>query len=129
LFTAVFLHDIAKGRGGDHSRLGAEIALQLCPRLGLSEEETETVSWLVQNHLLLSRIAFHRDLSDPKSIRDFAETVQSLERLRLLLLLTIADIRAVGPNVWNNWKASLLRELYLATKAELSGGHDARGRE
>ena len=95
----------------------------------MSEEETETVIWLVRHHLLMSRIAFHRDLSDPKSIIDFAETVQSLERLRLLLLLTVADIRAVGPNVWNNWKASLLRELYFATEAHLSGGHEATGRE
>lgn len=129
LFVALFLHDIAKGRGGDHSKLGAEVALNLCPRFGMSEEETETVAWLVRHHLLMSRIAFHRDLSDPKSIIDFAETVQSLERLRLLLLLTVADIRAVGPNVWNNWKASLLRELYFATEAHLSGGHDATGRE
>ncbi|MGB0575237.1 MAG: [protein-PII] uridylyltransferase [Alphaproteobacteria bacterium] len=128
LFVAVFLHDIAKGRGGDHSVLGAEIAETLCPRLGLSAEETETVAWLVKQHLLMSRIAFHRDLTDPKSIRDFADTIQSLERLRLLLLLTVADIRAVGPSVWNNWKASLLRELYFATEAQLSGGHDATGR-
>jgi [protein-PII] uridylyltransferase len=129
LMVAVFLHDIAKGRGGDHSVLGAEVAERLCPRFGLSVEETETVSWLVRNHLLMSRIAFHRDLSDPKSINDFADTVQSLERLRLLLLLTAADIRAVGPNVWNNWKASLLRELYYATEARLSGGHDTIGKE
>ena len=129
LFVALFLHDIAKGRGGDHSVLGAEIAEGLCPRLGLSEEETETVAWLVRHHLLMSRIAFHRDLTDPKSIGDFANTVQSLERLRLLLLLTVADIRAVGPSVWNNWKASLLRELYFATEAQLSGGHNSTGRE
>ncbi len=128
LFVSLFLHDIAKGRGGDHSVLGAEVAETLCPRLGLSAEETETVAWLVRQHLLMSRIAFHRDLTDPKSIRDFADTVQSLERLRLLLLLTIADIRAVGPSVWNNWKAALLRELYFATEAELSGGHNATGR-
>ncbi len=129
LFTALLLHDIAKGRGGDHSKLGAQLALELGPRFGLSPEEIETVSWLVEYHLLMSRIAFHRDLSDPKSILDFSETVQSLERLRLLLLLTVCDIRAVGPNVWNNWKASLLRELYYATEAHLSGGHDAKGRE
>jgi len=129
LFVAIFLHDIAKGRGGDHSLLGAEVAENLCPRLGLSAEETETVAWLVREHLLMSRIAFHRDLTDPKSIGDFADTIQSLERLRLLLLLTVADIRAVGPNVWNNWKASLLRELYFATEAQLSGGHNATGRE
>ena len=128
LFVALFLHDIAKGRGGDHSVLGAEVAETICPRLGLSAEETETVAWLVKQHLLMSRVAFHRDLTDPKSIRDFADTIQSLERLRLLLLLTVADIRAVGPSVWNNWKASLLRELYFATEAQLSGGHDATGR-
>jgi [protein-PII] uridylyltransferase len=129
LIVATFLHDIAKGRGGDHSVLGAEVAERLCPQFGLSEEETETVSWLVRHHLMMSRIAFHRDLSDPKSIADFAEQVQSLERLRLLLILTVVDIRAVGPNVWNNWKASLLRELYYATEALLSGGHDTTGRE
>ncbi len=129
LFVALFLHDIAKGRGGDHSLLGARVAEQLCPRLGLNQEETETVSWLVKNHLLMSRIAFHRDLGDPKSINDFLEEVQSLERLRLLFLLTIADICAVGPNVWNNWKGSLLRELYFASEALLFGGHDATGRE
>ena len=129
LFVALFLHDIAKGRGGDHSILGAEVAEALCPRLGLSAEETETVAWLVRHHLLMSRIAFHRDLADPKSIRDFANIVQSLERLRLLMLLTVADIRAVGPSVWNNWKASLIRELYFATEAQLSGGHEATGRE
>jgi len=129
LYVAILLHDIAKGRGGDHSVLGAEVALDLCPRFGLSPEETETVEWLVRYHLLMSHIAFHRDLADPKSIIDFAEQVQSVERLRLLLCLTVADIRAVGPNVWNNWKASLLRELYYATEAELSGGHDTTGRE
>lgn len=129
LFVSILLHDIAKGRGGDHSVLGAEVAQVLCPRFGLSDEETETVEWLVRHHLLMSRIAFHRDLGDPKSIVDFAEQVQSLERLRLLLCLTVADIRAVGPNVWNNWKASLLRELYYATEAHLSGGHNTTGRE
>ena len=120
LFVALFLHDIAKGRGGDHSVLGARVAEQLCPRLGLSSEETETVSWLVKNHLLMSRIAFHRDLGDPKSINDFLEKVQSLERLRLLFLLTVADICAVGPNVWNNWKASLLRESCLRETCTIS---------
>jgi [protein-PII] uridylyltransferase len=127
LYVAILLHDIAKGRGGDHSILGAEIAEYLCPRLGLSQEETETVGWLVRHHLLMSRIAFHRDLSDNKSILDFVEQVQSVERLRLLLCLTVADIRAVGPSVWNNWKASLLRELYCAAEARLSGGHESTG--
>ena len=122
LYVAVMLHDIAKGRGGDHSKLGAEVARKLCPRLGLSPEQTETVAWLVEQHLAMSRTAFKRDLNDPKSISDFAELVQSPERLRLLLVLTAADIRAVGPQVWNGWKASLLRELYHLTEERLSGG-------
>jgi [protein-PII] uridylyltransferase len=129
LYVAVLLHDIAKGRGGDHSKLGAEVALKLGPRFGLTAEETETVSWLVLNHLIMSGTAFHRDLNDPKTINDFAEAVQSLERLRLLLVLTVADIRAVGPNVWNAWKATLIRDLYYRAEEVLSGGHDSRGRE
>ena len=85
LYVAVLLHDIAKGRGGDHSVLGAEVALALCPRLGLTDAETETVAWLVRWHLLMSATAFKRDLADPKTIHDFVERVKSLERLRLLL--------------------------------------------
>ncbi|MEE8333108.1 MAG: [protein-PII] uridylyltransferase [Alphaproteobacteria bacterium] len=129
LFVALLLHDIAKGRGGDHSELGAEVAERLGPRFGLTDEEVETVSWLVRHHLAMSHTAFHRDLNDPATIADFTEAVQSLERLRLLLVITVADIRAVGPNVWNNWKAALIRDLYLATEARLSGGHEVRGRE
>jgi [protein-PII] uridylyltransferase len=116
------LHDIAKGRGGDHSEIGAQVAQELCPRLGLSPEETETVSWLVLNHLLISATAFKRDIDDPKTILDIAETVQSPERLRLLLVLTVADMRAVGPKVWNGWKATLLRELYWRVAEVLAGG-------
>ena len=107
LYVAVLLHDIAKGRNGDHSELGTEVALAVCPRLGLTPEETETVSWLVLNHLLMSKIAFRYDLNDPQTIADFADIVQSPERLKLLLVLTVADIRAVGPNIWNGWKAAL----------------------
>ena len=121
LYLAVLLHDIAKGRGGDHSELGADIALKLCPRMGLNEWETETVSWLVRYHLLMSHTAFKRDVDDPKTVSDFMAVVQSPERLRLLLILTVADIRAVGPNVWNAWKAGLLRELYWRTREVLSG--------
>jgi len=122
LYLAVLLHDIAKGRGGDHSVLGAEVAQRLGPRLGLSEEETETVIWLVRWHLLMSSTAFKRDIDDPQTIRDFAERVQSPERLKLLLILTIADIRAVGPKVWNGWKGSLLIEVYHRALDQLSGG-------
>ncbi|HYF08025.1 MAG TPA: [protein-PII] uridylyltransferase, partial [Acetobacteraceae bacterium] len=122
LFVAMLLHDIAKGRGGDHSELGAQLALEICPRLGLTSEETETVSWLVLHHLLISQTAFKRDIEDPKTILDIAETVQSPERLRLLLVLTVADMRAVSPKVWNGWKATLLRELYWRVAEVLAGG-------
>ncbi len=122
LYLAMLLHDIAKGRGGDHSEIGAEIALKVGPELGLSAEETETASWLVLHHLLLSGVAFKRDIDDPKTILDVAETVQSPERLRLLLVLTVADMRAVSPKVWNGWKATLLRELYARVAEVLAGG-------
>ena len=122
LYVAVLLHDIAKGRGGDHSLLGAEIALKLGPRFGLAPEETETVAWLVRHHLLMSNTAFKRDIDDSQTIADFVAEVQSPERLKLLLVLTVADIRAVGPKVWNSWKASLLRELYHRAAEAMSGG-------
>ncbi|HEY1720435.1 MAG TPA: [protein-PII] uridylyltransferase [Magnetospirillaceae bacterium] len=122
LYLALFLHDIAKGRNGDHSDLGAEIALKMGPRLGLTEEETETASWLVKQHLLMTRTAYKRDIDDPKTIADFISVVQSPERLKLLLVLTVADVRAVGPNVWNAWKAGLLRSLYYNAFDMMSGG-------
>ena len=128
LYVAVLLHDIAKGRGGDHSEIGAEIALKLGPRFGLDPAETETVSWLVRYHLLLSSTAFKRDLADPKTIEDFVRQVQSPERLRLLLILTVVDIRAVGPNVWNDWKRTLLRTLFEAAEERLRLGHKQHGR-
>lgn len=128
LYVAVLLHDIAKGRGGDHSELGAEIAFELCPRLGLDAGETETVAWLVRHHLLMSKTAFRRDVADPKTIQDFAQIVQSPERLRLLIILTVVDIRAVGPGIWNEWKAVLLRALFEAAEERLRLGHKERGR-
>lgn len=121
LYMAMLLHDIAKGRGGDHSSRGAEIALSIGAELGLSAEETETVSWLVLHHLLLSETAFKRDIDDPKTILDLADTIQSPERLRLLLVLTVADMRAVSAKVWNGWKATLLRELYGRVAEVLEG--------
>ncbi|MEQ8345530.1 MAG: [protein-PII] uridylyltransferase [Sneathiellaceae bacterium] len=129
LYLALFLHDIAKGRGGDHSQLGAEVARKLAPRLGFTAAETDTVAWLVRWHLALSATAFKRDLADPKTITDIARHVQSPERLRLLLVLTVCDIRAVGPNVWNGWKGQLLRTLYHATEDVLLGGHVERNLE
>ena len=128
LYVAVLLHDIAKGRGGDHSVLGAEVAERLCPRFGLTAAETEMVAWLVRWHLLMSDTAFRRDLSDFKTVLDFCERVQSPERLRLLLVLTVVDIRAVGPGVWNGWKRQLLTDLYDAAEEVLRLGHKQRGR-
>ncbi len=122
LYLAVLLHDIAKGRGGDHSVLGERVALKLGPRLGLTSEETETVAWLVRWHLLMSGTAFKRDIGDLQTISDFVGLVQSPERLKLLLILTSADIRAVGPQVWNAWKAALLRDLYQRAVEVMSGG-------
>ena len=129
LYVAALVHDIGKGRPEDHSVIGAEIARELCPRLGLSKAETDTVSWLVLEHLTMSDISQRRDLADPKTIRDFADVVQTPERLKLLLLLTVADIRAVGPGTWNGWKGQLLRELYYETEVLVSGGHTAVSRK
>jgi [protein-PII] uridylyltransferase len=122
LYVAVLLHDIAKGRQEDHSIAGARIARKLCPRLGLNSKQTELVVWLIEQHLIMSMTAQTRDLHDRKTITDFAEKVQSMDRLKLLLILTICDIRAVGPGVWNGWKGQLLRTLYYETELLLSGG-------
>ncbi len=124
LYVAAFLHDIAKGRDEDHSIAGARIARELGPRFGLTAAETETAAWLVEQHLTMSQFAQSRDLGDPKTIRDFAGIVQSRERLKLLLVLTVADIRAVGPGVWNGWKGQLLRNLFFETEPLLGGGQN-----
>jgi len=123
LYVAAFLHDIGKGQTEDHSVIGARVARKLGPRFGLTPAETETAVWLIEQHLTMSNVAQSRDLSDPKTIRDFADVVQSPERLKLLLLLTVADIRAVGPGVWNGWKGQLLRTLYFETEPLVAGGH------
>ena len=122
LYVALFLHDIAKGRIEDHSVAGARIARRLAPRFGLSAANTETVAWLIENHLVMSTIAQSRDLSDRRTIENFSPIVQSLERMKLLTILTTADIRAVGPGVWNGWKAQLIRALYYETEPALTGG-------
>ncbi|MGD9866983.1 MAG: [protein-PII] uridylyltransferase [Hyphomicrobiales bacterium] len=123
LYVTMLLHDIAKGREEDHSIAGARIARVLCPRFGLSPSETETVSWLIEHHLDMSLYSQSRDLNDPKTIKDFCDIVQSPERLKLLLVLTAADIRAVGPGVWNGWKGQLIRTLYWESEPVLAGGH------
>ncbi|MEM9049495.1 MAG: [protein-PII] uridylyltransferase [Pseudomonadota bacterium] len=121
LSLALLLHDVGKGRQGDHAVLGADMARDACQRLGIDPGSAAQVAWLVRNHLVLSDFAQKRDIADPHTVRDFARIVQTQERLNLLLLLTVCDIKGVGPGVWNNWKAQLLRQLYRATKAELTG--------
>ncbi len=127
LYLAMLLHDTGKGKG-DQQIEGAKQARTACLRLGLPEEEAELVAWLVGHHLVMSDTAQRRDISDPTTISTFAREVETVERLRLLLVLTVADIRAVGPGVWNAWKGQLLRDLYYATEAALRGGRtDATG--
>jgi len=128
LYVALLLHDIGKGRPEDHSIVGAQIARRVAPRLGLSAEDTETVEWLVRYHLLMSDTAQKRDIGDPRTVRDFAKAVQSRKRLDLLTVLTVCDIRGVGPGTWNNWKAMLLRQLHAATAEALDKGAEALNR-
>lgn len=122
LYLAVLLHDVAKGRPEDHSVAGARVARRLCQRFGLTPKQTELVVWLIEEHLVMSMVAQTRDLNDRKTIVDFADKVRSMERLKMLLVLTVCDIRAVGPGVWNGWKGQLLRTLYYETELVLSGG-------
>ena len=126
LYVATFLHDVAKGRGGDHSELGRRVALRLCPRLGLDEDETETVAWLVEQHLVMSKVALNRDIEDDKTVADFVDTVATRERLGLLTILTTADISAVGPGRWNAWKGTIIGQLYDRASALMTGGFDMK---
>nr|WP_068301882.1 [protein-PII] uridylyltransferase [Pararhodobacter sp. CCB-MM2] len=128
LYVALLLHDIGKGRPEDHSILGAQIARRVAPRLGLNAEDAETVEWLVRHHLLMSDVAQKRDIGDPRTIRDFAKAVKTKKRLDLLTVLTVCDIRGVGPGTWNNWKAMLLRQLHAETASVLEGGAEALNR-
>ena len=129
LYLALFLHDVAKGRGRDHSTAGGAIARRIARRLGYAPAEAETVAWLVRHHLLFSLTAFKRDPNDPRTVADFAARIGSLERLRMLLVLTAADIAAVGPGRWNAWKGSLLRALYHRAEEVLAGGREAEDGE
>jgi [protein-PII] uridylyltransferase len=129
LYVSALLHDIAKGRDEDHSIAGERIARELCPRFGMSPADTDLVAWLIRWHLLMSETSQMRDLNDFKTILDFTSIVQSPERLKLLLILTVADIRAVGPGVWNGWKGQLLRTLYAEAEPLLTGGHTSVSRK
>jgi len=125
LYLAVLLHDIGKGREEDHSVLGARIARKVATRLRLKADEVETVEWLVRYHLLMSDTAQKRDISDPRTVRGFAKAVKTRARLDLLTVLTVCDIRGVGPSTWNNWKAMLLRQLHRDTVTALETGPEA----
>ncbi|MFY9211960.1 MAG: [protein-PII] uridylyltransferase [Aestuariivita sp.] len=129
LYVALLLHDIGKGRPEDHSQLGAQIARTVAPRLGLNKQETETVEWLVRYHLLMSDLAQKRDIADPRTVRDFCKAVQTVKRLDLLCVLTVCDIRGVGPGTWNNWKAVLIRALYRQARRALETGMEDLNRE
>ena len=122
IYITTLLHDIAKGRPEDHSIAGAKVARRLCPRLGFCAADTELIAWLIEQHLTMSTVAQSRDLSDRKTIENFAAVVQSVEQMKLLTILTTADISGVGPGVWNGWKAQLLRTLYYETEPVLTGG-------
>jgi [protein-PII] uridylyltransferase len=122
LYVALLAHDLGKGRDEDHSVLGARIGRKLAARLGLKKEECDAVEWLVRFHLLMSDVAQKRDISDPRTVRDFAKAVKTQARLDLLTVLTVCDIRGVGPSTWNNWKAVLLRNLYGLTAQALKTG-------
>ena len=129
LYLALLMHDVAKAVEGDHSIVGADLTRRLAFRMGLEPAEADTAAWLVEHHLTMSQTAQSRDISDPQTVRTFADIVQSPERLKLLLLLTVADIRAVGPGVWNGWKGQLLRSLYYDTEPLLAGGHTREPRK
>lgn len=126
LYLAALFHDIAKGRGGDHSALGEEEAKRFCRKLGLSDFDVNMVAWLVKNHLIMSVTAQHQDIDDPSTIRTFAECVGNLTRLNYLYLLTIADICGTNPKLWNNWRSHLLSQLYQNTSKLLRSGLDSQ---
>ena len=119
LYLAAFCHDLAKGLGGMHAEKGEAVTALICQRMGLLPGETASAMWLVKHQELLSEFAFKRNLEDPQTIVDFVTIVQSPERLRMLLLLTVADIKAVGPTIWNGWKGALMRALYAQAQAAM----------
>ncbi|MCH4247315.1 MAG: [protein-PII] uridylyltransferase [Acinetobacter populi] len=124
IYLAALFHDIAKGRGGDHSELGAEDAIEFCRQHGLTEREGKMVAWLTRNHLIMSLTAQKKDISDPDVVQRFAEQMGDMEHLDYLYCLTVADINATNPTLWTNWKASLLRQLYSQAREIIRAGID-----
>ncbi|MEB3753864.1 [protein-PII] uridylyltransferase [Acinetobacter sp. MD2(2019)] len=124
VMIAALFHDIAKGRGGDHSELGAEDAIEFCRQHGFTEREGKLIAWLIQNHLLMSLTAQKKDISDPEVIKEFAEKLGDMEHLDYLYSLTVADINATNPKLWNTWRASLMRQLYSQTRDSIRLGFD-----
>lgn len=122
LYVAGLFHDIAKGRGGDHSELGAQDALEFCEHHHFSERDTRLISWLVEHHLLLSMTAQKRDIDDPEVIHEFAKLIPSLTHLEYLYILTVCDIAATNPNLWSSWRATLLQQLYIETRRAIRRG-------
>ena len=124
LYLACIFHDIAKGRGGDHSELGMADARDYCTQLGLAENQVELVAWLVEHHLTMSAFAQKRDIADPAVVNEFATLVGTEKRLLALYLLTVADVRGTSPKVWNNWKARLLEQLFRSARTLLNASGD-----
>ncbi|MBP6190478.1 MAG: [protein-PII] uridylyltransferase [Acinetobacter sp.] len=122
VYMAAIFHDIAKGRGGDHSELGAVDAIEFCRTHGFTERECKLVAWLINNHLLMSLTAQKKDISDPDEVKEFAEKVGDMEHLDYLYTLTVADINATNPNLWNTWRASLMRQLYTYARDVIRSG-------
>jgi [protein-PII] uridylyltransferase len=122
VYMAAIFHDIAKGRGGDHSELGALDAIEFCRTHGFTERECKLVAWLINNHLLMSLTAQKKDISDPDEVKEFAEKVGDMEHLDYLYTLTVADINATNPKLWNTWRASLMRQLYTYARDVIRSG-------
>ena len=115
LYIAGLFHDLGKGKGGDHSEIGAKTSFNFAKRLRMSSTDAKLISWLVKKHLIMSSISQKKDISDPLTVNDFAKEVEQNEKLNYLYLLTVNDIRATNPALWNGWKHQLLRDLYTLT--------------
>ena len=113
-------HDLGKGQKGDHSQIGAKTSYKFAKRLGMSDTDASLISWLVEKHLIMSSISQKKDISDKKTIEDFASEIKVVERLDYLYLLTINDIKSTNPKLWNGWKHQLLRDLYILTRSKLN---------